>query len=262
MLVKLEALYLNILRVVILVLATLLLVGAAIGAVIAAPMLMSSFGGGESNAARMVQNDRLADYLGGGRQEPAQAGAPTAEQEEAARQSDRRIREAAQNLSRYVQAKQGFNPVTAAITGYIQEQADSLPPSLFEKYCDSILALSRDLVARPAAAAPVNVDELIPWHHQRFMDAAQQAAERDAVRAMEEAARRGAAVAAGAAAAGLFMMFLLLVFVFVLVKIERNLRLLPVLVSDEPETPSSPIFPAATSPRQDEGHRPIGQLTP
>ena len=52
MLNKLEALYLNILRVVIIVLATVLLAVAAIGAVVAAPMLLSSFGGGEADAAR------------------------------------------------------------------------------------------------------------------------------------------------------------------------------------------------------------------
>lgn len=71
MLNKLEALYLNILRVVIIVLATVLLVVATIGAVVAGPMLLSSFGGGDADAARLVQKDSLNDYLnrhsGGGR---------------------------------------------------------------------------------------------------------------------------------------------------------------------------------------------------
>ena len=52
----------------------------------------------------------------------------------------------------------------------------------------------------------------------------------DAMRAAEEQTRRQTAVLAAGAAAGFFMMFLLLVFVFVLVKIERNLRRLPVQV--------------------------------
>lgn len=244
MLNRLESLYLNILRVVILVLATVLLVVAVIGAGIAGPMLLSSFGGGETNAARMVKDDRLADYLGQGTGGGASAGAAeTAELEEAARLSDRRIREAAANISRYVQAKQGFSPVVAAVTGYIQERADSLPPSLFDRYADSILKLSKDLGAASTTAAPVDVDQLIDWHFGQFASAAQAAQERDAMRAAEEAARRETAVAAGAAAVSFFVMFLLMVFVFVLVKIERNLRRIPVLVEQAGDKPLKPLTP-------------------
>lgn len=231
MLNRLESLYLNILRVVILVLATVLLVVAVIGAVVAGPMLLSSFGGGETNAARMVQDDRLTNYLGQGTAGDGTAGAAqTAEMEEAARQSDRRIREAAANITRYVRTKQGYTPVVAAVTGYIQERADSLPNSLFNRYADSILTLSKDLSAAPSTAAPVDVDQLIDWHFGQFARAAEEAQQRDAMRAVEEAERRATAMAAGAAAVSFFMMFLLLVFVFVLVKIERNLRRLPVQV--------------------------------
>jgi len=232
MLNKLESLYLNILRVVILVLATVLLVAAVIGAVVAGPMLLSSFGGGDANAARLVHNDRLGDYLGRGSEggRGTTDATETAQIEEAARQSDRRIRQAAANITRYVETKQGFRPVTAAVTGYIQERADSLPPSLFDRYADSILKLSTDLVAAPNTAAPVDVDPLIDWHFGQFSSAAEEAQRRDATRAMEDAARRGTAMMAGAAAVSFFMMFLLMVFVFVLVKIERNLRRLPVLV--------------------------------
>lgn len=236
MLNKLEALYLNILRVVILVLATLLLVLAAVGAVVAGPMLLSSFGGGESNAARMVRNDRLSDFMGQGRGDSAAATPEeTAEVEEAARRSDRRIREAAANFSRYVQRKQGFSPVVAAVTGYIQDRADSLPSSMVDRYADSILKVSADLVAAPAANAPVDVDTLIDWHYARFTEAADAALQQDAARAADEAARRATALAAGAAAISFFMMFLLMVFVFVLVKIERNLRRLPVVIEAREE---------------------------
>lgn len=245
MLNRLESLYLNILRVVILVLATVLLVVAVIGAGIAGPMLLSSFGGGDANAARMVKDDQLSDYLNQGTGSGAAAGPEeTAELEEAARQSDRRIREAAANISRYVQAKQGFSPVTAAVTGYIQERADSLPTSLFDRYADSILKLSRDLGEAPRTAAPVDVDQLIDWHFSQFARAAEEAQQRDATRAMEESARRGTAMAAGVAAVSFFMMFLLLVFVFVLVKIERNLRRLPVLVEQAGER-SAAVRPLA-----------------
>lgn len=244
MLNRLEALYLNILRVVILVLATVLLVVAVIGAVVAGPMLLSSFGGGETDAGRIVRDDRLRDYLGQGSGGRVAADAEeTAQIEEAARQSDRRIRNAATNITRYVETKQGFRPVTAAVTGYIQERADSLPASLFDRYADSILKLSTDLVAAPNTAAPVDVDRLIDWHFAQFAGAVEEAQQRDAMRATEDAARRATAMAAGAAAVGFFMLFLLMVFVFVLVKIERNLRRIPVLVEQAGEKPSRLLTP-------------------
>lgn len=244
MLNRLEALYLNILRVVILVLATVLLVVAVIGAVVAGPMLLSSFGGGETDAARIVRDDRLRDFLGQGSGERNAVDAEeTAQIEEAARQSDRRIREAATNITRYVESKQGFRPVSAAVTGYIQERADSLPPSLFDRYADSILKLSTDLLAAPNTAAPVDVDRLIDWHFGQFSAAVEEAQQRDAMRATEDTARRATAMAAGAAAVSFFMMFLLMVFVFVLVKIERNLRRLPVLVEQASEKPSRLLTP-------------------
>lgn len=244
MLNRLEALYLNILRVVILVLATVLLVVAVIGAVVAGPMLLSSFGGGETDAGRIVRDDRLRDYLGQGSGGRGTADAEeTAQIEEAARESDRRIRNAASNITRYVESKQGFRPVTAAVTGYIQERADSLPASLFDRYADSILKLSTDLIAAPNTAAPVDVDRLIDWHFGQFAAAVEEAQQRDAMRAMEEAERRATAMAAGAAAVSFFMMFLLMVFVFVLVKIERNLRRIPVLVEQASEKQPGLLIP-------------------
>lgn len=231
MLNKLEALYLNILRVVIIVLATVLLAVAAVGAVVAGPMLLSSFGGGDADAARLVRNDGLNDYLNrnaGGA--PAAQAQDQAELESRTRGADRRFREAAVNISRYVKAKTGMAPPEAGVIDYIQSLADSLPESLKDRYADSILALSKDLTKAPAAAAPVDVDSLIDWHFTQFHQAAEAAMQQDAMRAAEEQARRQTAVLAAGAAAGFFMMFLLLVFVFVLVKIERNLRRLPVQV--------------------------------
>ncbi len=232
MLNKLEGLYLNILRVVIIVLATALLAAALVGAVVAGPMLLSSFGASGANAERLVQADQLQDYLGQGQagDTGAAAGEATAAQEEAALQADRRIREAAENIARYVQAKQGFRPVPAAIVDYVEQRAYALPTELFDPYSDSLLKLSQDLLGQTATAAPVNVDELIDWHYARFMEAAQVAAETSAQRMAENTMNRATAVAAAAFAGGLFVMFLLLVFVFVLVKIERNLRLLPIQI--------------------------------
>lgn len=234
MLNKLEALYLNILRVVIIVLATVLLVVATIGAVVAGPMLLSSFGGGDADAARLVQKDSLNDYLNrhSGEGQVSQ-GQDQAELEDRMRGADRRFREAAVHIAGYVKAKTGMAPPEAGVIDYIQTMADSLPESLQDRYADSILALSKDLTKAPVSAAPVDVDSLIDWHFNQFRQAAETAIQQDAMRAAEDQARRQTAVLAATAAAGFFMMFLLLVFVFVLVKIERNLRRLPVLVEQK-----------------------------
>lgn len=230
MLNKLEALYLNILRVVIIVLATVLLAVAAIGAVVAGPMLLSSFGGGEADAARLVRNDSLNDYLNRNSGSQGVATQDQAALEDRTRDADRRFKEAAANIVRYVKAKTGMAPPEAGVIDYIQTLSDRLPASLQDRYADSLLSLSKDLVQAPTATTPVDVDQLIQWHFDQFSAAAETAMQQDATHAIEEQARRQTAVLAGTAAAGFFMMFLLLVFVFVLVKIERNLRRLPVAV--------------------------------
>jgi len=235
MLSKLEALYLNILRVVIIVLATVLLAVAAIGAVVAAPMLLSSFGGGEADAARLVRNDSLNDYLNRNSGSPGVAAQDQAALEDRTRDADRRFKEAAANIVRYVKAKTGMAPPEAGVIDYIQTLSDRLPTGLQDRYADSLLSLSKDLVQAPTATTPVDVDQLIQWHFDQFSTAAETAMQQDASRAIEEQARRQTAVLAGTAAAGFFMMFLLLVFVFVLVKIERNLRRLPVAVERQAE---------------------------
>ena len=230
MLNKLEALYLNILRVVIIVLATVLLAVAAIGAVVAGPMLLSSFGGGEADAARLVRNDSLNDYLNRNSGSQGVATQDQAALEDRTRDADRRFKEAAANIVRYVKAKTGMAPPEAGVIDYIQTLSDRLPASLQDRYADSLLSLSKDLVQAPTATTPVDVDQLIQWHFDQFSAAAETAMQQDATHAIEDQARRQTAVLAGTAAAGFFMMFLLLVFVFVLVKIERNLRRLPVAV--------------------------------
>lgn len=233
MLNRLEALYLNILRVVIIVLATVMLIGAGIGVVVAAPMLISSFKG-ETNAAQLVRSDDLAAYRRGetGSSASGASGEDYQDLEERAADADRRFREAAANIARYVRAKSGTNVVQPAVAGYLQDQAYRLPESLADKYAGSVLALTQELVSAPATAGTVDVDQLISWHFGQFEQAANEAAQRNEAQAAEAAERRGTAVLAATFALVLFAIFLLMVFVFVLVKIERNLRQVPVVVNN------------------------------
>ena len=228
MLNKLEALYLNILRVVIIVLATALLGVAAIAAVFAGPMLLSSFGGRDADAARLVRSDSLQDYRQRNTGPQDVASSDSVELEYRTRDADPRFKDAAVNIVRYVRAKTGMAPPEAGVVDYIQTLSDRLPSTLTDRYADSLLSLSEELIKAPTNATPVDVDDVIEWHFNQFSAAAETAMQQDATRAVEDQARRQSAILAATAAAGFFMMFLLLVFVFVLVKIERNLRRLPV----------------------------------
>lgn len=108
MLNKLEALYLNILRVVIIVLATVLLAVAAVGVVVAAPMLLSSFGGNEADAARLVRNDSLNDYLNRNAGGQGMSAPDQAELESRTRDADRRFKDAAPTSSVTSRPRRGW----------------------------------------------------------------------------------------------------------------------------------------------------------
>jgi hypothetical protein len=224
-LARLETLYLNMLRVVILILATLLLIGAVLGAVTAAPLLLAS-GESETDARRLVDADRLADYLGertGRATETATASAEEASAVEAT--MDARLAQAGKNIATYVQRSTGQPVVVAGAQAYVAERAGELAANLFDDYADSLLRLSQDLVARrDTARTALDADELVDWHHAKFAAAADEAAVRDEAAALAAQERRAQAMLAAGLAAALFLLFLLIVFAFVLVKIERNLR--------------------------------------
>ena len=236
MLSRLETLYLNILRVVILVVATGLLVGAVIGAVAAAPLLMSSF---SRPVAARVANDTLEDYL---REQSGQAAAEAGASGEATVeaqtiQTDKRIKQAADNLAAYVQKTTGGVIVAQAVVDFIEQRATSLPEGMFDRYADSLLALSRQLLKQPQGQTPADLDDLINWHFGKFISAVEQAEIKAAQEEAAAAQRKIMAMAAASLAAILFGLFLFTVFVFVAVKIERNLRLLPVKMDQTPRSP-------------------------
>lgn len=232
-LTKLENLYLNILRVVILVLATVLLLGAVGLAVYAAPRLMPDATGADER--KLVSGDSLQDYrreLSGGEAAPVSASEPATVASSA--KIDSRIKTAAAAIAAYVEKTSGHAVPLAGVETFLAERQSSLPATLQGDYADSLVRLGTDL---GVAKAPVDdLDGLIEWHFERFT-AAKAAAEAEELRkAAEAAAKQQTALAMGAAAASLFVMFLLLVFGFVLVKMERNLRLVAVRV-DEAASP-------------------------
>lgn len=228
-LTRLENLYLNILRVVILVLATALLLGAVGLAVYAAPRLMPDATGADER--KLVSDDSLQDYrreLSGGEAAPTMSS--DAAEEALSAKIDGRIKTAAAAIAAYVQKTSGQAVPLAGVETYLAARQSSLPATLQGDYADSLVRLGADL---GSAKAPVDdLDGLIDWHFDRFTAAKVEAEAEEARQAVEAAAKQQTALAMGAAAASLFVMFLLLVFGFVLVKMERNLRLVAVRVDE------------------------------
>jgi hypothetical protein len=225
-LTRLEQFYLNLLRVVILILATLLLVGSVALAIYAAPRLLPEQP--RADARRLVQQDSLNDYLHEQRGTPATADAtPSALPAEATTKIDSRIKKAAAELVAHMQAN-GQTVAVASVETFLSEKQSSLPDSLRGDYADSVLKLTTQL--HSSNDRSVDVDALINWHYARFTAATEAAQAQQAAKEGRALAQRVLALQAGAVAMSLFLLFLLLVFGFVLVKMERNLRLISVKV--------------------------------
>jgi len=227
---RLEGVYLNILRVVILLLATALLLATVVAAVFVTPKFLPQ-GKGE-DARSLVQNDGLADFKRAQRGEPAER--PTAGAEESKAEDakiDARLQAAAKALAQRITADGGA-PNVAAIEDFLVTKQASLTETLQGDYADSV----KRLAIEAAAAKPNSVDvpALIDWHFSQF-EAAQERANADAhAKEVEKAERNQLALVAAAAAAAAFGLFLFLIFVFVLVKIERNLRVVSVAIVKVP----------------------------
>jgi hypothetical protein len=231
---KLEGLYLNILRVTILVLATVMLVVSVLAVINAAPKLLPSFG--SSDARTLVGGASLKDF-----RDEQQSATPTATGDATTTPAptddkiDSRIATAATNLISWG-TKNGNNFQLAAVERVLDRNQKGLADTLQGDYADSLVRLSQDVLSSGRAGDDVNV--LINWHLQRFTAAQAKAAQADEARAAKTAIERQKALIMAGAAASAFLIFLILLFVFVLVKIERNLRIVMVRsASGEPLAP-------------------------
>lgn len=230
-LTRLEGAYLNILRVVILLLATVLLLASIVAAVFVVPKLWPE--GKPAQARSLVQNDRLADFRRFQRGEPAAPTTPGFDSQlQGGERIDSRIKAAAQAIAQYGRSR-GGTPNLAVIEDYLNTKQKDLPVDLQGDYADSVQKLAGEL--KTSKDRDLDVPALIDWHHSRFVAAEAQAAEDAAIKAAEKAARNQLAMVAAGAAVTTFGLFLLLIFVFVLVKIERNLREVAVAVVSVPK---------------------------
>lgn len=229
---RLEISYLNVLRVGILVLATLFLIGAVIATANVVQKLVPDVA--KADARKLVDADTLQDYRGLQTGAPAVGASDSSEVSSGPAKIDNRIKQAAASLVEYLRVVKGASVGPAPIERLLSEKQLSLPDNLQGDYADSLVKLTANLVK--SRDPSVDVDALLQWHFAKFEAAKDGAAAQEVARAAKNAAHLQEAMIAAGTALSAFFLFLIVIFGFVLVKIERNLRLVQV-VRLEPTAP-------------------------
>lgn len=208
MLNRLESVYLSILRVVILIAATLALLVAVLGVASAVPLLLerAGFTSGDESATLA---DFMADKKAVPGEEPlAESSVPDAVHPDLAA--------AARNVHQYLAGRSSYSVQhwEEVLTAYWQE----VPAEADDEYASSVRELSEELLE--ATGRPLSleqVEELLLWHFQRYMANLEN-------RAAQQAAADAQFLLAIGGAASAFVIFVFIVFIFLFVKIERSLR--------------------------------------
>jgi hypothetical protein len=138
---------------------------------------------------------------------------------------DSRIVTASQNFVAWG-TKNGNNYDLGTVERALDGKQKSLSDAMQGDYADSLVQLSRDVLA--SAGPQDDINQLIDWHFGKFTAAQADAAAAAQTREVKLAAEKQEALVLASAAGAAFLAFLILLFVFVLVKIERNLRLVTV----------------------------------
>jgi len=218
MLSRLETLYLGLLRGFILIVATLALVAAALLVVSSVPELLTRVG----ITKTQPESSSLAQFIA--EQKPTEAN-QDAEEAPAEVPVDPAIKEAAGNFHSYLGGR-----ATVSVKDWeqgLQAYKNDFSPEIGNDYASSLKRLSEELKASQGKPlSEKRVGALIDWHKNRFV----------AARAAEQAERAGADAAfmfKMEAAFAAFVLFAFITFIFLFVRIERNLRLVRVEVEND-----------------------------
>lgn len=218
MLSRLETVYLGLLRGFILIVATLALLAAALLVASSVPEVLTRMGITKSEP----QSSSLSEFIA--EQKPVAQDSENAEPADDAKPIDPVIRQAAQNFYDYL-----GSPADAPLKGWeqgIQSYKDSFPAEIANAYAASVERLSEELKAsKGKRLSEQRVATLVDWHKNRF---ASNYAAQQAERAAADAAFRFKMLAAF----GAFLIFAFITFIFLFVRIERNLRLMRVEVEN------------------------------
>ena len=210
MLAKLEGAYLSLLRVVVLIAATLALLAAGYGLASAVPPLLRWSGITE---AEKPSGGTLQEFVDEQRGPRDQGSDPSVQNAEPFALED--IKAAARTIYGYL-GKRATLPESAWRKA-LQGNADSIVGSAVD-YAASAKTMADQLAsAKGKPLSETRVAQLFDWHKAKFEADVQARAARQA-----EGNARFWVTIAGAGAA--FLAFVLIIFVFLFVKIERSLR--------------------------------------
>lgn len=211
MLARLETLYLGILRVVILVIATLALLVAVLGAASALPQLLARLGLSSQPA---IQGGTLGEFIM--EMKATKSTGATSESPYSAPAIDPGLAAAAKALQRYTHGAGGLK--VADWERLLTASADRVPVGRSAEYSASVVRLADQLsVSKGKPLTVEQVGELMAWHERKFIAAA---SDEDDKCLADTAKSSLTLYAAGAA----FVLFILITFTFLFVKIERSLR--------------------------------------
>lgn len=218
MLAKLEDVYLNILRIAVLAIATIALVVFVLTAAQTGPLIGQFFGltpktqVEDASFAEFVATNRPSTGSSSGNYSTPATGSAYPEE----------IRNAATNLVTYINRHHGFELQHSDMVAFVGGIYDGMAANYQRDYAKSIETFTTQLVNSTGTPISTNqIDRAIQWHAQKFEDAASQTE-------VTAAANRAKAILAISVAGISLVTFLIIIFLFVVVKIERNLRLVKV----------------------------------
>lgn len=222
MLSRIESAYLGLLRIVILIVATIALLACVIALALSAPPILRLTG---LTAPPPSDTANLGGFIAEKRIQDTQTAESTASDTPPV-PSD--LAAAARNLLDYL-ARQGAPKTDAnlkVVTDGLRQSFGQVPADAQDGYPASVKALTEQLLkSKGKPLDPTRLDELVTWHRERYV------ADRQ-----EDAARK---LADGVAfierlkiASGAFMAFTMIIFVFLFVKVERSLRLVRTVRAD------------------------------
>ena len=218
---KLEDIYLNILRAMVLGIATIALVVFVFAAIQSGP-LVSQLVGIEPKAE--ISDATLATFVSENRASLNAAGGTSAGSDatNVSALAPPEIKVDAGNLQQYFTKHHGYALAETDVMTWLMKNYNEMPMQYQADYAKSLAEMTQQMVnAVGTPLSPENVDRALSWHAQKFRSGAAEA-EAKAV------ADRAKAMLAISVAGIALLAVLIVIFFFVVVKIERNLRVVRV----------------------------------
>ncbi len=222
MLARIESAYLGILRVVILIAATVALGVATLAIIYSAPYFISQVGLGDSvtagNLSEFIEEQR---GLGKNLDDPSSDA-----RNESGSLISASLQASAKRVANYLNKHNSVGANPEVISESFSKVAENIPLQYHTQFEASLETLTKELEASKGTPLSfAKVDELIQWHNQRF---SQSIAESE----LNRNENFVSTITAFGTAGGAFLVFVFLVFCFLFVRIERNLRIVRVASAD------------------------------